>query len=165
MQDKSQFAGFWKRVAAFLIDSLILGFGQLLLFGAFGMVCFLVFKIDRESPAVGIIGILIYLMLIVIHIAYFSLFESSSMQATPGKMALGIVVTNAQGGRIGLGRAIGRNCARFISGLFLGLGYVICGFTDLRQAAHDLIAGTLVVKKDAPLRLGNSEPFQIMQSP
>jgi uncharacterized RDD family membrane protein YckC len=163
MQDKSQFAGFWKRCAAFLIDSLIIGFGQTILIGVIVALCLIVFKMERNSVGASL-GIIFYLMIVAIHIAYFALFESSSKQATPGKMAMGIVVTNAQGGRIGLGRAIGRNCARFLSALFFGLGYVICGFTDLRQCVHDLVAGTLVVKKDAPLRLGPNESFQIMQS-
>ncbi len=163
MEDKSQFAGFWKRVGAYLIDSLILGFAMLIVSMVLVAVVMLVLKQDKEALA-GV-SLILYALLLLAHIAYFSLFECSSKQATPGKMALGIVVTNMRGGRIGLGRAVGRNCAQFISGLFCGLGYIICGFTDKRQAAHDLIASTMVVKKDAPLRLGVKDDMQIMQSP
>jgi uncharacterized RDD family membrane protein YckC len=79
-------------------------------------------------------------------------------------MALGIVVTDANGGRISFWRAVARNCARIISGLFFGLGYIICGFTDRRQAVHDLLASTLVVKNDAPLRVSGKDEFKIMRS-
>jgi uncharacterized RDD family membrane protein YckC len=96
-------------------------------------------------------------------LAYFVLFESSSKQATPGKMVLKIVVTDENGRRISLARAFGRNLARIIDSLFL-IGYIICGFTARRQTVHDLLANTLVVNQDAPLRIKSDAEFQIMQS-
>lgn len=163
MHDKSQFAGFWKRVGAYLIDSIIYGFVMAIV--SMVLVAFLMIVMKQGKEAITGLTLILYALGLFGQLLYFSLFECSSKQATPGKMALGIVVTNMQGGRIGLGRAIGRNCAQLISGLFFGLGYIICGFTDMRQAAHDLIASTLVVNKDAPLRLGAKEEMQIMQSP
>jgi uncharacterized RDD family membrane protein YckC len=163
MEDKSQFAGFWKRAGAYTIDSLIICFGEAIMFGIGFVIVNFVLKMDHH--ALGGFGLLVSAIAITMQILYHSLFESSSKQATPGKMALGIVVTNAQGGRIGFGRAVGRNAGRFISGLFCGLGYIICGFTDRRQAVHDFLASTLVVKNDAPLRLGPQDSLQIMQSP
>ena len=71
--------------------------------------------------------------------------ESSEKQATLGKMALGIKVTDGQGQRITFGRATGRFFAKIISRLPLCIGFIIAGFTARKQALHDMIADTLVV--------------------
>jgi uncharacterized RDD family membrane protein YckC len=78
---------------------------------------------------------------------YFWFFESSSHQATPGKMALGIIVTDLNGSRISLGRAAARDLSKILSALTLGIGFLMIGFTDEKRGLHDYIAGTLVVKK------------------
>jgi uncharacterized RDD family membrane protein YckC len=70
------------------------------------------------------------------------------MQATVGKMALGIVVTDLQGRRISWARANARYWAHLITGLTFGVGYLMVAFTQKKQALHDIIAGTLVVKKN-----------------
>jgi len=74
--------------------------------------------------------------------------ESSEKQATLGKLALGLVVTNTEGRRISFGRASGRFFAKMITGLIpLGIGYIMAGFTERKQALHHMIASCLVVKK------------------
>ncbi len=73
--------------------------------------------------------------------------ESSSKQATLGKMALGIIVTDVNGERIGFGRATGRFFGKIVSGMIFYIGYIMAGFTDRKQALHDMMAGTLVVNK------------------
>jgi Tfp pilus assembly major pilin PilA len=78
---------------------------------------------------------------------YYAAMESSSAQATLGKLALGVKVTDLTGNRIGFGRATGRYFAKIISGLALGIGYVMVAFTQRRQGLHDMIAGTLVVRR------------------
>lgn len=78
---------------------------------------------------------------------YYALMESSVKQATLGKMALGIVVTDLAGNRISFGRATGRYWAKLISALTLLAGFVMAGFTAKKQALHDMIAGCLVVTK------------------
>jgi len=160
MEDKSQFAGFWKRVVAYMIDSFIIVMGLGVLF----LIAFFVFALGNkmeDKMMQSIIAIAVYGSAMITHVSYHSLFESSARQATPGKMAMGIVVTNAEGGRIGIGRAIGRNCCRLLSGMFMGIGYIITSFTARRQALHDLIASTLVVNNNAPLRMvsGNGQGF------
>jgi uncharacterized RDD family membrane protein YckC len=80
---------------------------------------------------------------------YFSLMESSSKQATLGKLALGLRVTGNNGRRISFGRATGRYFAHFLTNLTLLIGYVIQVFTSRRQALHDLIAGTLVTRSES----------------
>jgi len=159
MEDKSQFAGFWKRVVAYLIDSCIIGVGL----GILWIVAIFVFALGsrlEDKIMQLILSIAFNGSAIITEVIYHSLFESSAKQATPGKLAMGIVVTNAEGGRIGFGRAVGRNCARILSQFFF-IGYIITSFTARRQALHDLIANTLVVNNNAPLRMvsGNGTGF------
>lgn len=75
---------------------------------------------------------------------YESWMESSSRQATLGKMIFNMKVTDLNGNRISFARASGRHFAKYLSGLILGIGYIMAGFTDRKQALHDMIAGTLV---------------------
>ena len=70
--------------------------------------------------------------------------ESSAKQATVGKMALGLKVTDLEGRRISFARATGRHFAKLISGMIFLVGYIMAGFTQRKQALHDMIAGTLV---------------------
>jgi uncharacterized RDD family membrane protein YckC len=78
--------------------------------------------------------------------AYYALMESSSMQATLGKKALGMIVTDLEGRRVSLGKATGRFFGKILSGLILGIGYIMIGFTERKQGLHDMLAGTLVYK-------------------
>src|SRR5262249_20754024 len=90
---------------------------------------------------------------------YSTILESSSLQATIGKLAVGIKVTDLRGERIGFGQALGRALAHLISNFTFFIGYVVCGFTPKRQTLHDLIAGTLVVrKKFEPEEVANAGP-------
>jgi len=78
---------------------------------------------------------------------YYALMESSEKQATVGKLAMGIKVTDMQGNRLSFGQATGRHFAKIISGLTLLIGYIMAGFTEKKQALHDIIVNCLVVKK------------------
>ena len=89
---------------------------------------------------------------------YFAFCESSAWQATVGKLALGIRVTDMQGARISFPRALGRYLAKYLSAIILGIGFIMVAFTRRKQGLHDLIAGTLVLNgrasefKDAPAK-------------
>ena len=83
---------------------------------------------------------------ICIAILYYPVQESSAAQATLGKRALGLKVTTLDGQRIGVGRALGRFFAKILSSLILMVGYIMAAFTEKKQALHDMIAGTLVVR-------------------
>jgi len=78
---------------------------------------------------------------------YFAMMESSSTQGTLGKMALGIKVTDLNGGQIGFGKATGRYFGKIISALILLIGYIMVAFTEKKQGLHDMMAGCLVVNK------------------
>lgn len=134
------YAGFWMRVVAYFLDFVIavvsggvLGAITGLLLGAFISV--------EGIRAVSIVIGLTWGWL------YFALSESSSWQATPGKLALGLLVVDQYGKRIGFGRATGRYFAKIISGLTLLIGYMMAGWTIRKQTLHDLMAGAYVVKK------------------
>ena len=73
--------------------------------------------------------------------------ESSVNQGTIGKMALNLKVTDLNGERISFGRATGRFFAKYISSITLLIGYIMAAFTERKQALHDMIAGTYVIKK------------------
>jgi uncharacterized RDD family membrane protein YckC len=78
---------------------------------------------------------------------YWAIMESSSRQATLGKMALGIVVTDLEGHRISFGKATGRYFGKLISLLILLIGFIMIAFTDKKQGLHDMMAGCVVVVK------------------
>jgi uncharacterized RDD family membrane protein YckC len=74
--------------------------------------------------------------------------ESSRHQGTLGKMTLGLIVTDLQGRPIGFAVASGRYFAKIITGLIpLGIGYAMAGFTEKKQALHDMIASCLVLRR------------------
>ncbi len=73
--------------------------------------------------------------------------EASKYQGTIGKIALGLIVTDANGGKLDFTKALVRNLCKIISSLIFCIGYIMAGFTEKKQGLHDIIAGTLVVKK------------------
>jgi uncharacterized RDD family membrane protein YckC len=74
--------------------------------------------------------------------------ESSSWQGTLGKRALSIEVTDMAGQRISFGRASGRHFSKLITNLIpFAIGYILAGFTEKKQALHDMIASCLVLRK------------------
>ena len=131
------YSGFWRRVAAALIDGLIIGAVTApFTIGFSGGTTYA----GRFSSIPTVAAWL-----------YSALMESSAKQATLGKMALGIRVTDLNGNRIGFGRATGRFFAEFLSVLTLGIGFLMAAFTERKQALHDMVAGTLVL-------LGSASP-------
>ncbi len=154
------YAGFWKRAVAFIIDSLVLSIPMGMIYAVIiipqGMAFFKLASSGAEpSPdmMLGMMGryfasmALIWLLTIVSGWLYFALMESGKHQATLGKMAMGIKVTGSHGEHIGFARATGRFFGKMISGMTLYFGFYMAGFTQKRQALHDLLANTFVVDK------------------
>jgi uncharacterized RDD family membrane protein YckC len=131
------YAGFWRRVAAVIIDGLILAIVEVPLNIGVAPDAW------SQSPSRASTA---YTISTLISWLYYSLMESSARQATLGKMALGIMVTDTDGHRITFGRATGRYFAKILSGLILGIGFLMAAFTQKKQALHDILASTLVVK-------------------
>ena len=119
------YAGFWIRVAAVVVDNIVLAVPLYLLLRTFGNWAYL-----AEIPFA----------------LYSPLMESSASQGTIGKIVFSLKVTDTSYQRISFGRALGRWLAHIPSGLLLCLGYVMVAFTPQKRALHDYIAGTLVLR-------------------
>lgn len=151
------YAGFWLRAVAYLLDSIILGFvfGALILVGAaiigFGVIAAAIHNADNPGAIPAAIIFLIFSVAaasIIVSWLYYAWMESSASQATLGKLALGLYVTDMQGRRLSFGRASGRFFAKIITGLIpFFLGYILAGITEKKQALHDMIASCLVLRK------------------
>jgi len=121
------YAGFWKRVAATLIDSCVVSLvTAMVTAGSMGVAWFAIFFLPW---------------------LYEAAMTSSEKQATLGKMALGIIVTDTAGQRISFARATGRHFAKWVSALILGIGFIMVAFTEKKQGLHDMMAETFVVNK------------------
>ena len=148
------YAGFWKRFFAYIIDKLILSVIACIILIPFiatvGVSAFL-HGGDEEPPIEFFVALIstylpAILLIVVADWLYYALLESKR-GATLGKMALGIQVTDMNGNRITFPRATGRHFGKIISALILYVGFMIAGFTQQKQALHDIIAGTLVINK------------------
>ena len=105
---------------------------------------------DQALAGAGFVMFLISLVVIVLGglWLYYALLESSTWQGTVGKKALGLTVTDMEGRRVTFARATGRFFSRLITGMVpLAIGYILAGITAKKQALHDMIAGTLVMRK------------------
>ena len=156
MEDKSKYANFFKRFFAYAIDLILVGFVQsLVIMPLLGLLGFGIaigedFSEPEKLTFIGILagfGVAAYIGIFIIGWLYFALLESSSRQATLGKMAMDIMVTDIYGERLSFVKATLRYFGKYLSGLFFCLGYIIAAFTDKRQALHDFIANSLVVNK------------------
>jgi len=141
---ESVHAGFWRRVAAYFIDGLIVGIAAWIV----GIVLILGFAASGGIAAIVAASMLNYIVMIAMHWLYFALQESSAAQATLGKRAFGLKVTDDRAHRISFARATGRFFGKFVSSLILGIGYLLAGFTERKQALHDIMASTFVVFRD-----------------
>lgn len=141
------YGGFWLRLVAYLIDGVILNIAG----WALGMVFGLAISLGGigEDAAMGGVFALSGFSLVTGWL-YSAVLESSQWQATVGKKALSLVVTDEEGQRIGFGRATARYFAKILSMLILFFGFIMIGWTRRKQGLHDMIAGTLVYKASSP---------------
>lgn len=148
----ARYAGFWLRFIALLIDSIILGLANAMILTP---VFTGILAIDAPEIIYGENFALMmtpyYLLSNTISIVggflYYALMESSSTQGTLGKMALGLVVTDLDGKPISFVKATGRYFGKILSALIFLIGYIMAAFTSKKQALHDMLAGSLVLKK------------------
>lgn len=147
-----KYATFGQRFASFLIDTILL---VLLQWFAGAMLGHLIGQSMADDYANGYVTLeeieqkataWAWIIGISVSWLYFSLFESSEKQATPGKMAVGLMVTDLSGDRLGFGHATGRHFSRIISGIPLCIGYLAPLWTQKKQAFHDIISGCLVIE-------------------
>jgi len=128
------YGGFWVRVVAYLVDTVVVSCIAIVL--AF------------VASLLGDVGLkLIPLLFLLTPIAYWGLMQASARQATLGKALLGMKVTDVSGERMSLLRSFGRELAKIASGIPFGLGYVMAAFTGRKQALHDMVASTTVLRE------------------
>jgi uncharacterized RDD family membrane protein YckC len=133
-----EYAGFFRRLAAFLIDAAI---GAMLLMLLAPLIGITFARVDSGA----LDGFMwLYLLLCIF---YGALMESSKLQGTLGKLILGIKVTNVEGERLSFLGALGRSGIKLGSVLFMGIGCLVAAFTQQRQALHDFAAHSVVVRK------------------
>ena len=149
------YAGFWLRFVASLIDGIILWLVQMIitapLLGIIGVTALKADSLSHEESLAAIlaiigVGMVTYMVIIVMGWLYFALMESYK-GATIGKMAMGLKVTDMNGNQINFLRATGRYFGKIVSSMILMIGYIMAGFTEKKQALHDMMANCLVVKK------------------
>ncbi len=137
-----KYAGFWFRVIAAIVDAIITQIAAIVIMLPFA------FALEGQMDGNKIEGqFLAFVMGIFIQWLYFTVSESSMWQATLGKKMLGLKVTDMNGNKIGFGKANGRYWSKIISAIILLLGFIMVAFTAKKQGLHDIIAGTLVMKK------------------
>ncbi len=153
----SRYASFWQRVGAWVIDLLVVGIpynvlSALLLPGKQP-------KVTSTTDAAGRVTLhwsgnwraftIVFLAGVVAWWLYSALLQSSARQATVGKMALKLIITDEARNRISFARATGRHFAGILNVLTLGIGYLMVIWTPKKQALHDRVAGTVVVPRPA----------------
>lgn len=147
-----RYGGFWIRVLAKMIDSIIVGVPVFLLFmvggfyGGFGLA-------TPQGPMgpgaiLAMLGLQMALQLVGIVISgLYTVYFLVKYAATPGKMVCGLKVVNANGAELTVGKAIGRFFAEILSGFTCYIGYLIAAFDDEKRTLHDHLCGTRVVFK------------------
>jgi uncharacterized RDD family membrane protein YckC len=140
-----RYGGFWIRVVAAIIDFILVRVVVSpihLIFGGLGLAGMM-----SGAPHLGLAILGGGVTLIASFFGswlYEAFMESSSYQATLGKMIFGMKVTDLNGNRISFERATGRHFAKWLSAMVFFIGYIMVGFTERKQGLHDLVAGTLV---------------------
>jgi uncharacterized RDD family membrane protein YckC len=154
MAGPRHFGGFWMRFLAIIIDGIIIGVVGTIVTLPFGLAMGGAglrlgnnpdpAQVMAILPAImGMVG-LSFLIRMGLSMAY-EVYFLTTKGATPGKMALGLKVTRADGGPISIGLAVGRFFAKYLSFLTFCIGFIIAGFDREKRSLHDHICGTRVV--------------------
>ena len=142
-ENKKSYAGFWKRVIAYLIDAFIIAFPVTMIFGTVIPEVLKTENLEVTSVTVSMPQVI----MLVASWVYFAGLESSAWQATVGKKMLGMQVTDTSGERINFIKATIRYLSKFLSSFFLMIGFIMVAFTAKKQGLHDFMAGTVVLNQ------------------
>ncbi|HUN56051.1 MAG TPA: RDD family protein [Smithella sp.] len=136
------YAGFWIRAGAAFVDGIIMWIFTMALFFAFGFDFF-----PKKQPAFFDPSRMVFTFVQYAFVITYYTFFIGKFGATPGKMVSGIKVINADGGKVSYLKAFGRYFAHMLSGIILGIGYLMVAFDDEKRALHDRICNTRVIIK------------------
>lgn len=139
-----EYASFWERVLASIMDTIILGLSGGIIGGLFGVMYVAVVGSSYSSSELETLANWIGLVL---NWLYFVWQESSEKQATIGKRIMGIQVTDLNGQKLSFGQANARYFSKVISLITLGIGFLMPLFDSKKQALHDRISNCLLVKR------------------
>lgn len=138
-------AGFWMRAVASLLDSLLLFLVQFVFSLILGLTAGTMLS-GVEPHGEAFVGLMATLFGVLVGFTY-SVFFTGYCGQTPGKMALRIKVIRTTGEEVSYGRAFVREVpGKFLSGILLGIGYLMVAFDRQKQGLHDRIADTYVIK-------------------
>lgn len=140
--ERLPYAGFAKRLGAFLVDAVIVFLPCFLI----AIVVVLASSLQKDRVVVALTELFLQAFIAIVPAVYAGLFESSSWQATPGKKLFKIKVVDLSGKRCTFARAISRNLAFAVSDLSLGLGYLLMLKSKRKQCLHDMVANCLVLE-------------------
>jgi uncharacterized RDD family membrane protein YckC len=151
-----EYAGFGIRLLAWLIDLLVLLFflrfiiALISYFFSYFFIAFILIYVSIVSADSSIVRFLSDFIGVFIGFSvtllYFTLFWSSKFQGTPGKIVLGLKIVDVNGNKISYFTALIRYISTIISSLLLGIGYLLIIFDGKKQALHDKLASTYVIK-------------------
>ena len=149
MAAQPHYAGFWRRFVAAILDQVILIVGRAFVYGAIGLIIYaMLFVFDARSQMEIVFRVYAAILAVLdfwITWIYFAGMESSSLQGSLGKLAVGIRVYNADMKRITFERATARYFSKIISSLTLGVGHLLCAYSSKKQALHDFVAKTVLI--------------------
>lgn len=134
-----RYGGFWIRFGAKFLDNIITSVANMAVVFLIGFMI----QGDPENVAAAFSLIFVQMAIPAAYATYFL----GKFQATPGKMAAGLIVVSPEGESIGYGRAFGRYLAEMLSGILLGIGYLMAAFDEEKRTLHDRICSTRVIKK------------------
>jgi uncharacterized RDD family membrane protein YckC len=150
------YGGFWLRFVAYVIDTIVLNVAVYALGTVVGVAIGAALQGGNSETIAEIGGLVGGVIGLIASWLYFAILESSSLQGTFGKKALGMIVTNDEGQPIGFGRATGRYFAKILSSIILLFGFFMIGWTDRKRGLHDMIAGTLVYRAQSSAEITTS---------
>jgi len=143
------YAGFWLRAVAAILDCFVLFIPVSWVLTFAVIFVHVVVRTAGDTQTIVMIVLLLLMPTLTLMI-YSALMESSRLQATVGKLVVGLHVSDMDGRRLTLGRSAGRTIAKCLSTLTIGIGYLLCGFTKKKQALHYIVAKCLVLRGRRP---------------
>lgn len=148
---KAMYGGFFRRLIAYFIDNMILLVVGVALLGIYFAVAgdFSSLEQTEVESATNTFDLIVNIVGFIMGLFYWAVMESSSRQATVGKIVMRLAVTDYQGQRITFARGVGRYFGRLLGIIILFLGFLMALVTRRKQTLHDILTKTLVVKKDA----------------
>ena len=139
--DEVRYAGFWIRLAAYILDTILANILLLVPLTIIGVVI-----VSKGIPTDDAkLGLAIDILVLAGTAVYYMIPMASGWQATPGKKLLGLHVIRTDGRKIGLGLALGRYLAYILSSLIFLIGFLMIGWNREKKGFHDMICGTRVV--------------------